>query len=91
MDFVPFVKCENPVKVYDRKGNPSFVPCGKCQICEVQKHSHLSQLLQVEEQHSKHCAFITLTYDEEYLPVASFADFMFYSYEIGESYQPRLC
>ena len=85
MDYVPFVKCENPVTVYDRMGVPSFVPCHNCVACEVQKHDTLSRLLQVEEQRSKHCAFITLTYDEDSLPVADFGDLLFFDPHLDKS------
>lgn len=67
----PFPTCEHPVVVRSH-GIPQLVPCGSCPVCESQKRTRLSTLLQIEEYRSKYCVFITLTYDEDNLPVYDF-------------------
>lgn len=66
-----FVKCFNPLILRDPKGYPYQVPCGKCIACQNNKRSSLSLKLRLEEYTSKYCYFLTLTYDDEHLPLFS--------------------
>lgn len=66
-----FVKCFNPLVLRDPRGYPYQVPCGKCVACQNNKRSSLSLKLRLEEYTSKYCYFLTLTYDDEHLPLFS--------------------
>lgn len=66
-----FVKCFNPLVLRDPRGYPYQVPCGKCIACQNNKRSSLSLKLRLEEYTSKYCYFLTLTYDDEHLPLFS--------------------
>lgn len=66
-----FVKCFNPLVLRDPRGYPYQVPCGKCVACQNNKRSSLSLKLRLEEYTSKYCYFLTLTYDDENLPLFS--------------------
>ena len=66
-----FVKCFNPLVLRDPRGYPYQVPCGKCVVCQNNKRSFLSLKLRLEEYTSKYCYFLTLTYDDEHLPLFS--------------------
>lgn len=45
------------------------IPCGKCEACLVRKSNEWAFRLQNEYRNSKNAFFITLTYDEENVPV----------------------
>ena len=66
-----FVKCFNPLVLRDPRGYPYQVPCGKCIACQNNKRSSLSLKLRLEEYTSKYCYFLTLTYDDDNLPLFS--------------------
>ena len=66
-----FVKCFNPLVLHDPKGYPFQIPCGRCVACQNNKRSSLSLKLRLEEYTSKYCYFVTLTYDDEHLPLFS--------------------
>lgn len=73
--FSPLVKCLNPKKIVNPYTNQTlFVPCGHCVACACNKSNHFIQLLQMEDESHKFCAFITLTYAPKYLPMAQFVD-----------------
>ena len=67
---LPFVKCLSPVQVSTSKG-VTLVPCGNCPACEARRKHDLQLRIQIEAQKHKHNWFITLTYDDEHLPVFS--------------------
>ena len=66
-----FVKCFNPLVLRDYRGYPFQVACGKCVACQNNKRSSLSLKLRLEEYTSKYCYFLTLTYDDDHLPLFS--------------------
>lgn len=66
-----FVKCFHPLVLRDPRGYPYQVPCGKCVACQNNKRSSLSLKLRLEEYTSKYCYFLTLTYDDDHLPLFS--------------------
>lgn len=66
-----FVKCFSPLVLRDPRGYPYQVPCGKCIACQNNKRSSLSLKLRLEEYTSKYCYFLTLTYDDDNLPLFS--------------------
>lgn len=67
MDY-PFIKCLHPVQVKTLKGI-TLVKCGKCSACESTIKSELQLRIQCEAKMHKHSYFITLTYDDEHLPL----------------------
>ncbi len=50
------------------------VPCGKCMACQIRKRKEMSLRLSCEASmyDSDKCCFITLTYDDEHVPVTDF-------------------
>lgn len=66
-----FVKCFSPLILKDSRGYPFQVPCGHCVACQNNKRSSLSLKLRLEEYASKYCYFLTLTYDDDNLPLFS--------------------
>lgn len=67
MDY-PFIKCLHPVQVTTLKG-VTLCRCGKCPACESSIKSELQLRIQCEAKKHKHSYFITLTYDDEHLPL----------------------
>lgn len=66
-----FVKCLSPIILKDSRGYPFQVPCGHCVACQNNKRYSLSLKLRLEEYTSKYCYFLTLTYDDNNLPLFS--------------------
>lgn len=69
----PFVKCLNPLQLFDSRHNRIFVPCGKCVPCQNTKRSALSLKLRLEEYNSKFCYFLTLTFNDDNVPLFNVA------------------
>lgn len=44
------------------------VPCGHCTACIVKKNNHQAMLCSLEESEHKFAMFVTLTYDDNYIP-----------------------
>lgn len=70
----PFISCNNPVLVQSSHG-PIYVNCGHCVQCSNSKRKTLNLLLDLEIQNCKYCEFITLTYDEKFLPYIDFNEY----------------
>lgn len=68
-DIVPWVSCFKPVSITDCFGRVQQVGCGKCPACQEIKRNSLSNRLALEEHRSKYHSFVTLTYDEQHLPI----------------------
>lgn len=64
-------KCLNPVSFY-RDGKLFTVACGRCDACLLQKANDWSFRLADEIHSSPFSLFFTLTYQNEFLPVAKF-------------------
>lgn len=66
--------CPHQIQVKNKHPTPSHpdsyieVPCGKCVICQRNKQREWVFRIQCEETQSKSSLFITLTYDDKYLP-----------------------
>ena len=65
----PWISCFKPVSIRDCFGRNLTVGCGSCPACSEIKRNSLSNRLALEEQRAKFCSFVTLTYDEEHLPI----------------------
>lgn len=71
------MNCTNPYfRVLERSPDPFghadtgiFVPCGKCLACRINRRREWTQRLLHEAVNAKTAYFITLTYDEAYLPL----------------------
>lgn len=66
----PFTKCESPKVVHNRYTHESIiVGCGKCRACVTRDADRRSFLCSLEESEHKYCAFVTLTYRNEDIPL----------------------
>lgn len=73
MKVEPFIKCLNPVYIVNKyTGEPIITSCGKCKACLLSKASNNSLRCQLESLYYKYCMFVTLTYDNEHIPVADY-------------------
>lgn len=68
-DVTPWISCFKPVSIRDCYGRELMVGCGSCPACQELKRNSLSNRLALEEHRAKYCSFVTLTYDEEHLPI----------------------
>lgn len=65
--------CYNPYKLKDphpHTGEDQFVPCGKCPECTKRAISGWSFRLMKEEQNADSAHFVTLTYDNDHVPLS---------------------
>lgn len=62
----------NWIEAYEH--NCTSVPCGKCAACLIQKRKDMSTRLALETQVHDDACFITLTYDDDHLPVTDWLD-----------------
>lgn len=70
------MKCLHPLAVtLDNKvlseRKKQFVPCGKCNFCMQVRRAHWTFRLRMEMKIALSVHFLTLTYDDAYLPVSS--------------------
>lgn len=76
--------CQNSLKIKD----VDFpVPCGKCILCQKKRRADWSFRLQQEFNHSDSAFFITLTYNDLYLPFSYRKSYQETNYETGEKTQ----
>lgn len=54
--------------------NHMLVPCGKCIACLNRQRKEKTYRLKQESLHSDYSLFVTLTYDDEHLPMKSYLD-----------------
>lgn len=66
--------CPNPILV--RRGTPQemYVPCGKCYYCLQNYRNMWITRLKAENLHATDGLFVTLTYDDQHLPVEAYVD-----------------
>ena len=70
--FNPFSKCLHPKRIINPYTHEAMnVPCGTCEACVLAKNSRYSFQCDLESYSCKHTVFITLTYSNEYLPIAT--------------------
>lgn len=68
--------CYQPITVYNRKVHRALlVPCNKCSGCLERKRNTWAHRVEQEKLHGefKNSFFITLSYDDEFLPYESFS------------------
>lgn len=71
--------CQRPIwirETSDRKGQ--YVPCGRCYDCLQKKRAIWTFRIMQESKRAESSYFITLTYDEENIPIADI-----YGYQVG--------
>ena len=69
MNNVP-TKCLHPVAIRNKSTEElMFVPCGHCEHCRHSYTQKWQERLNIEMEHSVSTLFITLTYDNDHLPV----------------------
>ena len=62
--------CLHPLRVRNKFTNEMVtIPCGKCEACTSRKSYSMVQRLQMERCSWKYCLFVTLTYDNDHLPL----------------------
>lgn len=77
MDCLHPVKIENPMfkNGIDIQGYPYiFVPCGNCEACIVNNANEWRTRLSIENDCSETSYFVTLTYDDDKIPIGCFPD-----------------
>lgn len=72
----PFLHCLSPVKVYNKYTDDfQLVPCCKCSACLNKRSARNKRLCELEEQSEYNVTyFVTLTYDNEHLPVFEYVE-----------------
>ena len=67
----PFTKCVNPHIYVNRYTHQEIeVSCGVCKACLMNRANKMTMLCSIEESEHKYCMFFTLTYSDEYVPMA---------------------
>lgn len=70
MDY-PFTKCLHPQRVINPYTHEVlYVPCGHCVACSTSKANLYTKLCSIEEAQARYTMFVTLTYSNEYVPLA---------------------
>lgn len=63
-------QCTGPISINHNDGNGTIpVPCGKCPNCVARRISAWSHRLMMEDKISNSAWFVTLTYDNEHVPI----------------------
>lgn len=71
-----FISCNSPIRVIGKHG-VDYVPCGCCVQCLQSKSDRLTLLLDMESNSSNFVEFLTLTYNDDYLPYVDCNDDFF--------------
>ena len=68
------MRCISPVQIRNPQSDDSddriWVPCGKCAFCLQQRQADWIFRIEKEARYSKNAHFVTLTYDDEKVPVS---------------------
>lgn len=62
--------CLKPFKMKTKNGMIFSVPCGRCMPCRLNRTAEWCLRLMYEFQQWDYASFVTLTYDDEHLPIA---------------------
>ncbi|UPW41702.1 replication initiator protein [Peromfec virus RodF8_16] len=63
--------CLHPREITTVRGEIRHVPCGKCEACVNRKGLNYATQCKLESAAHKYCMFVTLTYDNDNLPLAN--------------------
>lgn len=62
------MRCPYPILVKNKFGQVRNIPCGQCKACRLNKAREWSIRIMNEVQYHSNSCFLTLTYDDKYLP-----------------------
>ena len=66
----PFIKCLHPLFIKSKStGETLLTNCGKCKACLIHKAATTTLKVKLESSAHAFCFFITLTYDEDHIPL----------------------
>lgn len=68
------MNCLTPITLPTDDGKGQIVPCGRCNACLLRSRTEWAFRLRQELKHSDYGYFITLTYDNEHLPIKECLD-----------------
>lgn len=84
-------RCEHCDDLHDLRLHKLIkVPCGKCIECLKKKQNDIMARVLTESERYENLHFVTLTYDDLHLPIASALWFKFVDAETGEAFDYRL-
>lgn len=67
----PFIKCLNPSRILNRyTGENVLVECGKCEHCRLKRSLASTTRCKIEAASHRFTYFVTLTFENKYLPCA---------------------
>ena len=66
--------CLQPIRIPQDDGSVKIAPCGKCNACVLRARAEWAHRLREEWRASDYAFFVTLTYDNEHLPIQEFVD-----------------
>lgn len=73
--FTVMPQCLTPIHIRDEvTGKIHLVPCGRCNACLVRSRAEWVARLKEEERVAASAYFLTLTYDNDHLPIQEFVD-----------------
>lgn len=61
--------CRRPFIIRKDKMDAAIVPCGKCDVCLKRRAAAWAFRLHIQDRHSISSFFVTLTYDDAFLPI----------------------
>lgn len=71
----PLTYCLHPIKYYNKYLQEEIVtPCGHCEACRTRKSNRLHNLIDLHSTSYKYCLFVTLKYNQTFIPKAKLYD-----------------
>lgn len=71
------LSCKKPKRIFNKYINEYvWVPCGECNICKNRRAAKYTALLERERMQHAFSFFVTLTYDEQNIPLLTPGDFV---------------
>lgn len=72
IDFSRYI-CQHKTKVFDKERNIFvYYPCGICDVCRQKKSAYVAKKVDSQLKISTYCYLITLSYHDDFLPLAKF-------------------
>ena len=72
IDFSRYI-CQHKTKVFDKNRNTFvYYPCGTCDVCRQKKSAYVAKKVDSQLNISSYCYLITLSYHDDFLPLAKF-------------------
>lgn len=71
----PLTYCLHPTKYYNKYLQQEIsIPCGHCEACTTRKSNRLHNLIDLHSTSYKYCLFVTLKYNQTFIPKAKLYD-----------------